>query len=87
MGVANAANFSDQLGVKLGHRRKLQRRIANTRAISADILPLGPTKRPISEETRPQDVHHQEAPKLESRENGNLVITKRKYRRHPKVGS
>ncbi|KAM7191550.1 hypothetical protein V8F20_009264 [Naviculisporaceae sp. PSN 640] len=73
----------DKLGVKLGHRRKLQRRIANTRAVSADIS-LSSTKRPLSDETRPQDAHRQEAPKLESRENGNLVTTKRKYRRHPK---
>lgn len=36
------------------------------------------------EDPRPQDVHRPEAPKLEARENSNLVMTKRKYRRHPK---
>ncbi|KAM7223232.1 hypothetical protein V8F06_001445 [Rhypophila decipiens] len=73
----------DTLGVKLGHRRKLQRRIANARALSAN-LSLGPTKRPVLDGARSEDAHRQEAPKAESRENGHGATTKRKYRRHPK---
>lgn len=54
--------------------------------MSHDIS-LGSAKRPNVEEARPQDAQQPVAIKLEARENGNAVITKRKYRRHPKVGS
>lgn len=71
----------DALGVKLGHRRKLQRRIANARGIAPSISLASPAK-PTPEETK-----QQEPPKPKSRsetvtEGGG--VAKRKYRRHPK---
>lgn len=73
----------DALGVKLGHRRKLQRRIANTRGLAPDAALVSPI-RPSAEESRP------EAPKpepttAEAPEPTLAVATKRKYRRHPKA--
>ncbi|KAK4168530.1 hypothetical protein QBC43DRAFT_200885 [Cladorrhinum sp. PSN259] len=73
----------DALGVKLGHRRKLQRRIANSRGIAADASLVSPTQ-PSIEEQRFQDQHRADAPRLEVRDSGVVTIAKRKYRRHPK---
>ncbi|KAK4672942.1 hypothetical protein QC763_107390 [Podospora pseudopauciseta] len=73
----------DTLGVKLGHRRKLQRRIANTRGIAPDASLVSPTQ-PSIEELRLQDAQRPDASRQDARDAGVLVVTKRKYRRHPK---
>ncbi|KAK5990401.1 High mobility group protein 20A [Cladobotryum mycophilum] len=72
----------DALGVKLGHRRKLQRRIANARGIAPSASLASPVK-PTAEESKP-DGNRKE---LARRENvvDPPVVTKRKYRRHPKA--
>ncbi|KAK4186475.1 hypothetical protein QBC35DRAFT_453272 [Podospora australis] len=70
----------DTLGVKLGHRRKLQRRIANTRGVASDASLVSPTQ-PSIEDLRIQDSQRIEASRIES---GVVVVPKRKYRRHPK---
>ncbi|KAH6634419.1 hypothetical protein B0J18DRAFT_19012 [Chaetomium sp. MPI-SDFR-AT-0129] len=73
----------DALGVKLGHRRKLQRRIANSRGVAPDVSLLSPTQAAI-EELKLQDVVKTEVPPVDGREAVGPVTTKRKYRRHPK---
>lgn len=70
----------DALNVKLGHRRKLQRRIANSRGIAPDVALGSPisTRQSIEERLegpRPEGAKH------DVKESG---ITKRKYHRHPK---
>ncbi|KAG5932784.1 hypothetical protein E4U53_001181 [Claviceps sorghi] len=71
----------DALGVKLGHRRKLQRRIANTRGIAPSIS-LAPSNKPSSDELKPDGVRQEPyRTDVNSETNG---VTKRKYRRHPK---
>ncbi|RCI15537.1 hypothetical protein L249_3577 [Ophiocordyceps polyrhachis-furcata BCC 54312] len=65
----------DALGVKLGHRRKLQRRIANSRGIAPSIS-LACAK-PSTEDAR----HDLVRTETGQESNG---IAKRKYRRHPK---
>ncbi|KAK1657184.1 HMG box protein [Colletotrichum godetiae] len=70
----------DALGVKLGHRRKLQRRIANSRGLAPDASLVSPT-RASAEESKPE-TQRPEQPRLEVKE--GPVATKRKYRRHPK---
>ncbi|KAK1752451.1 hypothetical protein QBC47DRAFT_305200 [Echria macrotheca] len=72
----------DALGVKLGHRRKLQRRIANTRG-TGPVLSLGSAPQPSIEDVKAQEPRATEPPRPDPRENP-VVITKRKYRRHPK---
>ncbi|KAL1868673.1 hypothetical protein Daus18300_005807 [Diaporthe australafricana] len=75
----------DALGVKLGHRRKLQRRIANARGIAPDAALASPTR--ASVEDARGEVRKSEGPTLpptDTRENGSGVVQKRKYRRHPK---
>ncbi|KAI0176746.1 HMG box protein [Pestalotiopsis sp. NC0098] len=68
----------DALGVKLGHRRKLQRRIANHRGLAPAASLASPT-RPSIEETSAQP------PKTVTHEvKEGSAATKRKYRRHPK---
>ncbi|CCC06400.1 hypothetical protein SMAC4_00615 [Sordaria macrospora] len=75
----------DVLGVKLGHRRKLQRRIANYRGLAPEVS-LAPLAQPSIEDSRPPEVvPRAEPPKLELREPGTVIVTKRKYRRHPKA--
>ncbi|KXJ95425.1 hypothetical protein Micbo1qcDRAFT_200833 [Microdochium bolleyi] len=71
----------DALGVKLGHRRKLQRRIANSRGLAPQVSLVSPT-RPSIEEGR-QDVNGAPAVTKGDARDG-LISTKRKYRRHPK---
>lgn len=69
----------DALGVKLGHRRKLQRRIANARGVAPSVfLPLK-----LSPEDKKQESSRAEPPRVESSQDGAGVV-KRKYRRHPK---
>lgn len=76
----------DALGVKLGHRRKLQRRIANSRGVAPDAALVSPTGQ-IIEETRPEP-HRPDASLTEVRDPPTTITTatvqKRKYRRHPK---
>ncbi|KAK3395850.1 hypothetical protein B0T20DRAFT_487401 [Sordaria brevicollis] len=75
----------DVLGVKLGHRRKLQRRIANYRGLAPEAS-LAPLAQPSIEDSRPPEVAPRpEPPKLELRDPGTVIVTKRKYRRHPKA--
>ncbi|KHN96316.1 high mobility group protein [Metarhizium album ARSEF 1941] len=72
----------DALGVKLGHRRKLQRRIANARGIAPSVSLSSPV-RPGSDESKQDGVKRDS-----SRPDGTAAesngVTKRKYRRHPK---
>lgn len=70
----------DALGVKLGHRRKLQRRIANTRGVASDASLVSPTQ-PSIEDLRLQDSQRIDASRADS---GAIAVPKRKYRRHPK---
>ncbi|KAK8114430.1 high mobility group protein- variant 1 [Apiospora kogelbergensis] len=71
----------DALGVKLGHRRKLQRRIANYRGQQVPVTTLvSPTRTSI------EDTSSSNANKLIQPETKDITTsTKRKYRRHPKV--
>ncbi|KAH7209511.1 hypothetical protein DER44DRAFT_824135 [Fusarium oxysporum] len=71
----------DALGVKLGHRRKLQRRIANARGISPSVS-LVTSVRPTSEDAKSDSVQP-EPTRTELPPEGQGVA-KRKYRRHPK---
>jgi len=71
----------DALGVKLGHRRKLQRRIANSRGLAPEASLVSPT-RANGEEPKPEAVKP-EQPRLDAKD--VAIVTKRKYRRHPKV--
>lgn len=71
----------DALGVKLGHRRKLQRRIANYRGVAPDVSLVSPARTSI------EDARHDANRADFGRANGKVApsITKRKYRRHPKT--
>lgn len=75
----------DALNVKLGHRRKLQRKIANARGISTDRALESPGQGVTdgTEDTRSASV------KAEGSEHVPIKIApqgaKRKYRRHPKT--
>ncbi|OHE95767.1 HMG box protein [Colletotrichum orchidophilum] len=70
----------DTLGVKLGHRRKLQRRIANSRGLAPEASLVSPS-RASAEEPKPE-TQRPDQPRSEVKE--GPVTTKRKYRRHPK---
>jgi len=72
----------DALGVKLGHRRKLQRKIANSRGLSSDRALASPRHTP-SEDRQPED-QRAGGTKADAREGGAAHGAKRKYRRHPK---
>jgi hypothetical protein len=71
----------DALGVKLGHRRKLQRKIANARGFSSDVALASPRN-------TPSDDRHGEEQRVGSskpeKEGSGPHGAKRKYRRHPK---
>ncbi|QPH01314.1 hypothetical protein C2857_005513 [Epichloe festucae Fl1] len=71
----------DALGVKLGHRRKLQRRIANARGIAPSIS-LASSSKSGPEESK-QDGLRREASRTDA-SSETSGVTKRKYRRHPK---
>ncbi|WKT43162.1 Sterile alpha motif domain [Fusarium oxysporum f. sp. vasinfectum] len=71
----------DALGVKLGHRRKLQRRIANARGISPSVS-LVTSVRPTSEDAKSDSV--QPEPTRTELPSEGQGVAKRKYRRHPK---
>lgn len=92
---------SDALGVKLGHRRvrrtnptpascrrqsltspqKLQRRIANSRGLAPEASLVSPT-RANAEDAKVEAVKPEQA-RPDAKE--TAMVTKRKYRRHPKV--
>ncbi|KAL2271173.1 hypothetical protein VTJ83DRAFT_544 [Remersonia thermophila] len=72
----------DALGVKLGHRRKLQRRIAHFRGIAPQTSLVSPTLA-CAEDVKQEPAIKAESPKAETRD-APPVVTKRKYRRHPK---
>ncbi|KAH7417287.1 hypothetical protein BKA64DRAFT_295948 [Cadophora sp. MPI-SDFR-AT-0126] len=73
----------DALGVKLGHRRKLQRKIANSRGLSSDRALASPRNTPTDD--RQGDEQKPAGTKGEGKDAGVSVPgAKRKYRRHPK---
>jgi len=73
----------DALGVKLGHRRKLQRKIANSRGLSSDRALASPRNTPSDD--RQPDEQRVGSTRSDTREaNGAAHGAKRKYRRHPK---
>lgn len=77
----------DALNVKLGHRRKLQRRIAATRGISNTQALASPKRGTPSLEDKPPEESKGTTPRPEARDGGNSSNQpsgKRKYRRHPK---
>ncbi|KAI0974241.1 hypothetical protein F4678DRAFT_458207 [Xylaria arbuscula] len=70
----------DALGVKLGHRRKLQRRIANYRGVAPGASLVSPTRTSI-EDVR-HDSNRTDVERIDVKVGPSVV--KRKYRRHPK---
>ena len=75
----------DALGVKLGHRRKLQRKIANSRGFSPATALASP-QHPTNCERQPEGPKPVGA-KLDNKDGSGGASTqgaKRKYRRHPK---
>ncbi|KAI0442481.1 hypothetical protein F4803DRAFT_551066 [Xylaria telfairii] len=70
----------DALGVKLGHRRKLQRRIANYRGVAPDVSLVSPARTSI-EDSR-HDSNRTDVGRVDVRT--GPTVAKRKYRRHPK---
>jgi hypothetical protein len=73
----------DALGVKLGHRRKLQRKIANSRGVSSDRALASPRHTPSDDPT--SDEQKLSGSKVDGKDtNGAAHGAKRKYRRHPK---
>ncbi|OAA43233.1 high-mobility group 20A [Metarhizium rileyi] len=72
----------DALGVKLGHRRKLQRRIANARGIAPSVS-LSSSAKQVPDESN-QDGVRRDATRVEGTAAEPNGVTKRKYRRHPK---
>ena len=72
----------DALGVKLGHRRKLQRKIANSRGLSSDRALASPRHTPSDD--RQSDEQKATGTKADGRDGGGTQGAKRKYRRHPK---
>lgn len=72
----------DALGVKLGHRRKLQRKIANSRGIASETALGSPRHTPNDEKTEEQKTGIVKTERKEG--NGQQQGAKRKYRRHPK---
>ncbi|KAK2601704.1 hypothetical protein QQS21_004692 [Conoideocrella luteorostrata] len=71
----------DALGVKLGHRRKLQRRIANARGVAPSVS-LASSAKPSTEEPKQDGLRRDPSRTDASVETSG--VTKRKYRRHPK---
>lgn len=71
------------LGVKLGHRRKLQRKIATSRGLSSDRALESPSRSTPSDD---QQVEEQKwgGNKGETKEGSGPRGAKRKYTRHPK---
>lgn len=72
----------DALGVKLGHRRKLQRKIANSRGIASETALGSPRHTPNDEKTEEQKTGNAKTDGKDG--SGQQQGAKRKYRRHPK---
>lgn len=70
----------DVLGVKLGHRRRLQRKIANCRGISSDTALETRSTPPVEKSNE-----EQQKARAETRDGSAVYGVKRKYRRHPKA--
>ncbi|KAI2640729.1 hypothetical protein GGS26DRAFT_586727 [Hypomontagnella submonticulosa] len=70
----------DVLGVKLGHRRKLQRRIANYRGVAPETSLVSPTYTSI-EDVR---LESNRIEPIKPEKPDGPAVAKRKYRRHPK---
>ncbi|KAI0600847.1 hypothetical protein F4775DRAFT_507694 [Biscogniauxia sp. FL1348] len=70
----------DALGVKLGHRRKLQRRIANYRGVAPDASLVSPTRTSIED----AKIEPNRTDPARSDSKDGSTVAKRKYRRHPK---
>lgn len=66
------------------HYQKLQRRIANSRGIAPDASLVSPTQAAV-EDLKLHDGIKTEPSTVDSRETAGIIVTKRKYRRHPKV--
>ncbi|EHL02497.1 putative High mobility group protein 20A [Glarea lozoyensis 74030] len=76
----------DALGVKLGHRRKLQRKIANSRGLSPDRALASPRNTPAEERTGEEQKSSTSKQDGKDRSGtGGPQGSKRKYRRHPKA--
>jgi hypothetical protein len=74
----------DALGVKLGHRRKLQRKIAHARGLSSDRA-LGSPRQALIDE-KPAEEQKAAGSKVDGKDRGAVPQgSKRKYRRHPKA--
>jgi len=74
----------DALGVKLGHRRKLQRKIANSRGLSSDRALASPRNTP-TDDRGPDEQKQGGLAKPDLKDVGSgTQSAKRKYRRHPK---
>ncbi|CAK7272399.1 hypothetical protein SEPCBS57363_005112 [Sporothrix epigloea] len=73
----------DAMGVKLGHRRKLQRRIANFRGIAPDVALASSAQ--TSEDASQAEAAMKQDYSMENRQIVPGVLAKRKYRRHPKA--
>lgn len=70
----------EALGVKLGHRRKLQRQIGLTRGVS----PTAALQASNPSETQESKLDPGQSPASRDEGPGEVAVTKRKYRRHPK---
>lgn len=76
----------DALNVKLGHRRKIQRKIANSRGLSADRALGSPVQAPIDDRLTEDQKAGGAKPDTKDGGVGGLNHgAKRKYRRHPKA--
>jgi hypothetical protein len=76
----------DALGVKLGHRRRLQRKIANSRGLSSDLALVSPGSTFTAVNDQTESAGGTPKPESIARDNGTATHTgKRKYRRHPKA--
>jgi hypothetical protein len=75
----------DALGVKLGHRRKLQRKIANSRGISSDKALGSPAPNAAADDRASEDRHI--GGRIEGNSGSGPHGAKRKYKRHPKPDS
>lgn len=65
-------------------QQKLQRKIASYRGIAPDAALVSPTQSSV-EDGKSQDAVKSENQKGDGREPVTMIVTKRKYRRHPKV--
>lgn len=75
----------DALGVKLGHRRKLQRKIANARGVSSARALTSPIRSLSADDHVPEEQKLNVVTRIDGKDAGSGPQgAKRKYRRHPK---